>query len=77
MKGFGDNFIPVIPTYNPLTHTPEYPFCPDPSCPCHEDQENIQMVNQQLQDGCIFLVRCHGCKQPAAHATHEKTKQEL
>ena len=32
-------------------HTLEKPFCWDYSCDCHEDQENIALVAQQVQDG--------------------------
>jgi hypothetical protein len=50
MKLFGDNFIPVIPV-DEIKHTSNQPFCWDSSCPCHEDQELIQSVAQQVQDG--------------------------
>jgi hypothetical protein len=53
MQGFGDNFTLVIPVEDDTLHTPENPFCWDSTCPCHEDQENIQAVAQQVQDGLL------------------------
>ena len=50
MQGFGDNFIPVIPV-DYLEHTDEKPFCWNGSCACHEDQDNIALVAQQVQEG--------------------------
>ncbi len=44
-----DNFIPVIE--GEVEHTTEKPFCFDLTCPCHEDQEAITSVAQQVQDG--------------------------
>lgn len=46
-----DNFIPVIPIEDDTLHPPEKPFCWDSTCPCHEDQENIAIVAQQVQGG--------------------------
>jgi len=35
-------------------HTPEMPFCfTDPSCPCHDDQEEIQKVAVWVTDGLM------------------------
>jgi hypothetical protein len=48
-----DNFIPVIPV-DYVVHTPEMPFCfTDPSCPCHDDQEEIQKVAVWVTDGLM------------------------
>ncbi len=53
MQHWGDNFIPVIPVDHAI-HTPEKPFCPDRTCPCHEnDQEAIEKVNQAYRNGLI------------------------
>jgi len=46
-----DNFIPVIES--DLVHTTELPFCLDASCACHEDQELIGQVSQQVQNGLL------------------------
>jgi hypothetical protein len=52
MQGFGDNFTPVILLEDERLHTDTHPFCSiDPHCPCHEDQELIQPVAKQVQDG--------------------------
>lgn len=50
MQQYGDNFIFVLPDDQPL-HTAEHPFCYNPSCPCHEDQELLAQVNLQVQEG--------------------------
>ena len=50
LQHWGDNFIPVIPTDN-ILHTADHPFCFDPSCGCHEDQELIAPVNQAYLNG--------------------------
>ncbi len=45
--------MPNVPPTQAIEHTPDRPFCNDPSCPCHEDPEAIGMVNQYYQDGLI------------------------
>jgi len=53
MKHYGDNFLPVVPTDIPM-HTVEHPFCGiDPTCPCHEDPENIQALAQAIEEGLL------------------------
>jgi hypothetical protein len=49
---WGDNFIPVIPVDEAI-HTPKHPLCDHPTCPCKDDPDNIEMVNQAYQDGLI------------------------
>jgi hypothetical protein len=56
MHQYGDNFIPVLRPGYPVIHqhTPEHPFCPDPTCPCHEeDTESLAKVQQWYLDGLI------------------------
>ena len=37
-----DEFGPLtIPMEDPIVHTASMPFCGDPCCPCHRDQELI------------------------------------
>ncbi len=48
---YGDNFVPVIASNG--VHTPENPFCVDPTCPCHEDQEAIGVINDAYQAGLV------------------------
>ena len=49
-----DNFITVIPTLDPQTHSVAQPFCKtDPSCICHEDPENIAVVHEQVNNGLV------------------------
>lgn len=50
---YADNFIPVVPVDSELEHTDLYPFCPDATCDCHEDDEAIAAVNQAVEDGLI------------------------
>lgn len=47
-----DNFIPVVSVDHAL-HDEKHPFCYDPVCPCHEDDELIEAVNQVVQDGLM------------------------
>ncbi len=48
----GDNFTVVIPV-DYKEHTDEHPFCYNASCGCHEDEANVQVVNEQFQDGLL------------------------
>ena len=47
-----DNFAYILPV-DEVEHTPESPFCYDPTCDCHEDQIEIARVAQHIQDGLI------------------------
>ncbi|GHO52504.1 hypothetical protein [Ktedonobacter robiniae] len=49
---YGDNFLPVILNDN-QRHGITYPFCSDPSCPCHEDQSSIAQVTQYVNEGLL------------------------
>jgi hypothetical protein len=53
MQQYGDNFIPVIPTLDPIIHTPDRPFCYDPTCPDKEDQALIGELANAYQDGLV------------------------
>jgi hypothetical protein len=53
MQGFGDNFIFVIPV-DYLEHTDEKPFCWNGSCTCHEDQDTIALVAQQVSFSLVI-----------------------
>ena len=48
-----DNFIPVIPVDGDLEHTDLYPFCCDPACDCHNDDEAIAAVVSAVQAGIM------------------------
>lgn len=52
IQPYGDNFIPIIPV-DQVIHTPENPFCGDPTCPCKENNAAIGEVDQAYQDGLI------------------------
>ena len=52
MQHYGDNFVPVVPTTQPL-HTEEHPFCGDPTCPCSEDKDVLTELDQAVRDGLI------------------------
>lgn len=43
----------VIPMEDPLTHTQEYPFCRDATCPDKNDPELLAEVTQFVQDGLL------------------------
>ena len=49
-----DNFTYVIPMKDEIVHLLDNPFCfLDPACPCHEDQELIAQVAQQVAEGLL------------------------
>jgi hypothetical protein len=52
MHHYGDNFIIVIPDPQPL-HTPEQPFCGDPTCPCTEDKDALTDLTQAITEGLL------------------------
>ena len=41
-----------MPEEHPL-HTPEHPFCGDPTCICYEDPENTADLTQAITDGLL------------------------
>ena len=48
-----DNFAYIV-LVESTYHTEENPFCfADEHCPCHEDQEAIQRVQQWVQEGLM------------------------
>lgn len=47
-----DNFAYVVPVDYEY-HTAGKPFCYDPDCPCHTDQEAIAGVKEQYDAGLI------------------------
>jgi len=52
---------PVLPGTDYREHTEEHPFCEDfgdeqegrPGCPCHEDEANLQQLQQWYDEGLI------------------------
>lgn len=54
MQHYGDNFLLVVPEEHPL-HTPEHPFCGDPTCICYEGSENREQLAQAIHDGLITV----------------------
>ncbi len=50
---FPDNFAYVI-SVDAVFHTDEMPFCfINPSCPCHDNHEEIQKVAAWVMDGLM------------------------
>jgi hypothetical protein len=43
----------VVPVYS--IHTLENPFCPVPWCKCHDNQEEIAKLLQQVSDGMLTI----------------------
>jgi hypothetical protein len=37
------------------THSDAYPFCPDLTCPCHEDRWEIENATDYLTDGLMTI----------------------
>jgi len=52
IEPYADNFIPVIPI-DEFEHPPDSPFCWDPTCDCHEDQDAIGLVAQYVDRGLM------------------------
>ena len=46
----------VRPVVDYQEHTPERPFCGDPTCPCADSEENMETLNEEYQDGLIGAV---------------------
>ncbi|GCE18953.1 hypothetical protein [Dictyobacter kobayashii] len=44
--------VPIIQS-DYIEHTDDNPFCYDPTCPCKEDQEQIQRTNEAYQGGLL------------------------
>ena len=38
---------------DPTVHTPDHPFCYDPKCTCHTNQEALKAVWQWVNDGLM------------------------
>lgn len=38
---------------DPIIHTDAHPFCNSPRCPCHEDREAINAVNEAVEAGIL------------------------
>jgi len=54
MQGFFDNFLPVIPLEDDPQHSDEHPFCYDPLCYCHEDNDAaIASIHHAVQNGLL------------------------
>lgn len=53
IEHYGDNFNFVIPTEDAPLHTPDHPFCFDPTCPCHESAELLAEVARLIEQGLM------------------------
>lgn len=56
---------PVLPGTDWREHTDAHPFCGDDACPCREDEENLQQLNEWHNEGLIGPIDggliYHGC----------------
>ncbi len=43
----------VILMEDDILHTQSHPFCSDPTCPCHEDQELLSDVAHAVEQGLL------------------------
>jgi hypothetical protein len=51
---FPDNFAYVILVdEHELVHTTDHPFCWNSTCACHDDQDDIAAVQQNVVDGLL------------------------
>ena len=58
--------ILIVLMEDPLIHTDAHPFCSDPACPCHEDQELVAEVALAVEQGLLTPAE-------ATHLVHGKT----
>jgi hypothetical protein len=47
---------PILEGTDYREHTEDHLFCDDPTCPCHEDEENQQTLQEWYDDGLIGSV---------------------
>jgi hypothetical protein len=47
---------PTLPGSNYTEHDEDHLFCDDPSCPCHEDEENMGQLQNWYNNGEIGSV---------------------
>lgn len=50
-------YVPVIPCEDEPVHTPEHPFCADPSCGCHQDDELIEQYLLRPQNAGLLTMK--------------------
>lgn len=43
----------VLPGTDYREHTVAHPFCGEDDCPCHDDEENMQQLQQWYNEGLI------------------------
>jgi hypothetical protein len=53
LQPYGDNFVPVVPTVDPIEHSDERRFCADITCPCHENPFLINAVYEEVVAGLL------------------------
>src|SRR5258708_6071419 len=44
---------PITRSIDPTIHTADHPFCYDPACSCHSNQEAMQRVQQWVEQGLL------------------------
>jgi hypothetical protein len=49
--------VPLVIEYEEgeIIHTDDKPFCLDPACPCKEDREAVNAVNEAVEAGILTL----------------------
>lgn len=43
----------VIPCLDDLIHTEDHPFCDREGCSCHEDCKQVNLLNDQIEQGLL------------------------
>lgn len=38
---------------DPTIHTPDHPFCYDPTCTCHTNEEKLEHVQEWIEQGLM------------------------
>jgi hypothetical protein len=46
----------ALPVFDQPIHTPDHLFCDDPTCPCHDDAENMETLQEWYEEGLIGPV---------------------
>lgn len=53
----GEYYVyPIIQGSNYVEHDEDHLFCDDPTCPCHEDQDNLDQLQGWYDNGEIGSV---------------------
>lgn len=49
----------VIECLDRILHTEVTPFCPDPTCGCREDTDNVNLLNDLVEQGLLTTIEAN------------------